>query len=132
MATNPSPCIPWDETQAHCVAGLLLGVRCCPGGDCALCRRAGARSRSLLARCPLCGFPPPPPLQEIPPLPRLDRSDRAVGGNHECRTCGRPLPPRRRTYCSFACWREHVRQEEMDGTDIASPSAPRVYRATLG
>ncbi|MCK6530884.1 hypothetical protein L6R50_26095 [Myxococcota bacterium] len=131
---RPAPCIPFDAEGRHCIAGLLLGVRCCPDGNCALCRRAGGRDpRSQgLDRCPVCGFPPPPPLQAIPPLPRLDRSDRVVGGNHECRTCGRPLPPRRRTYCSFACWREFVRREEMDGNDIASPSPPRVFRASLG
>jgi len=133
-----SPCIPWDETRAHCVAGLLLGVACCPDGQCALCRRSGVHlrngrlARAPLDRCPVCGFPPPPPLEEIPPLPRLDRSDNLVGGRHDCLLCGKPLPARRRTYCSFSCWREYVRQQEMVGDDVGSPDPPHVFRVPFG
>jgi hypothetical protein len=150
-ATPPSgPCIPWDASGAHCLAALLLGVACCPDGRCALCAKDRARMRRLgftegeiqvrVARararmkplCPVCECPPPPPLQEVPPMPRLDRPDRMTGGRHDCLVCGRALPQRRRTYCSDECWREYVRRTEMEGGDIVSPSPPRVYRMSRG
>ncbi|MCE9635779.1 MAG: hypothetical protein K8T90_08750 [Planctomycetes bacterium] len=142
-----TPCVASDAEGRHCTVGLLLGAACCPDGSCWSCttqaawtRRSGFSDyavfrsivrtrRGLLDQCPLCGFPPPPPITESSPLPRLDRSGRTASGSWECRTCGRPLPQRRRHYCSDACWREHVRRTEMDGNEIATPTAPRVFRA---
>jgi predicted nucleic acid-binding Zn ribbon protein len=148
--TRTTPCIAWDEEGRHCLAGLLLGVACCPDGDCALCARDRARMRHVgfseteVARrfargrarlvhfCPVCGLPPPPPLRVLPPLPRLERPGRPCGGRHDCRVCGRALPRGRRTYCSDTCWREYVRRTEMVGQDIFSPAPPPVYRAHFG
>ena len=144
--TRSAPCIPGDHAGTCCLAGLLLGVACCRRGDCAMCardrarmlrigfsekevaRRFARRRRRLLSNCPACGFPPPPPLQELPPLPRLDRTGRSTAPTWTCRACGRSLPPRRRVYCSYECWREHVRRTEMAGEEVVSPVPPRVYR----
>jgi hypothetical protein len=140
------PCVAWDAEGRHCVVGLLYGAACCPDGGCLTCttqaawsRRSGftdyavfrslARTRrGMLDRCPVCGFPPPPPVTEPNPLPQLDRSGRTASGSWDCRTCGRPLSQGKRHYCSHGCWREHVRRTEMDGDEIATPAAPRTYR----
>lgn len=145
-----SPCIPSHVDARSCIVGLLLGAACCPDGDCALCRAtadrmqrsgftAGAVRRSMARRragtrsaCPLCGFPPPPPAVDLPPLPRLDRPGRTASGSWDCRTCGRPLPQGKRHYCSHACWREYVRRTEMDGDEIATPAPPRTFRMRSG
>jgi hypothetical protein len=121
-----TPCLAWDAERCHCVAGLLLGVACCPHGDCAICeerqermRRAGrpelevarawlASRAGRLDRCPACGFPPPPPLVEMPALPRFDRSDRVLEGAQRCRYCDRRLLGTRRRYCDDDCWRAFV------------------------
>jgi hypothetical protein len=121
-----TPCIPWDSERRHCVAALLLGAACCPHGDCALCEEPQARMRRMgyheldvarawlstrLARldlCPVCGFPPPPPLAEIPPLPRLDRSDRVLASTPRCRYCDRKILGARRRYCDRDCWSAFV------------------------
>ena len=144
-----TPCVAWNDERRHCVVGLLLGVACCPDGDCWSCttqlawsRRSGfteyavlrslARTRhGMLAFCPVCGFPPPPAVTESSTLPRLDRPGRTASGSWDCRTCGRPLPQRRRHYCSDACWREYVRRTEMDGDEISTPTPPRKYRVCL-
>ena len=121
-AIASAPCLVADRTARHCILGLLLGVACCPDGTCGLCRevlvrarregfdeerahRSLARSRrGLLAVCPLCGFPPPPPFLVVPPLPRLDRSDRGESNAWECRVCGTALTRGRRQYCSDRCY----------------------------
>ncbi|MCG3133824.1 MAG: hypothetical protein HMLKMBBP_01089 [Planctomycetes bacterium] len=150
MGASGSPCVSSSAQGTDCIVGLLLGAACCPDGTCALCeatadrmrrsgfpevavRRSLSRGRAgLLAACPLCGFPPPPPPDVMAPVPRLERPGRSVSGSWDCRTCGRPLPSRRRHYCSHACWREHVRRTEMDGDEIATPAAPRTYRFRVG
>lgn len=142
------PCVATAD-GAHCIAGLLFGTACCPDGECALCqatwdrlrrsgfpeaavRRAMRRARRrVVERCPICGFAPPPPAEALTPLPRLDRPGRTASGSWDCRTCGRPLPLGRRHYCSHGCWREHVRRTEMDGDEIATPTAPRTFRVQL-
>lgn len=119
-------CIPFDPEGHHCLAGLLLGVACCPDGTCALCRADLARRRRLglteavaqrraarerarrLAQCPACGCPPPPPLQELPQLPRLDRSTGLLGGEGACRYCGNRLLHTRRKYCNDSCWNAYL------------------------
>lgn len=144
--TCTAPCLPSRVDACDCIAGLLFGVACCPDGDCAICRatsdrmqRSGfapaavrlsmtRRRADLVDRCPVCDSPPPPPAEAPPPLPRLERPGRTASGSWDCRTCGRPLPQRRRHYCSDACWREHVRRTEMDGDEIATPSPPRTFR----
>lgn len=123
------PCLAADRTAQHCIAGLLLGVACCPDGKCGLCRevvlrgrqdglapdaaiRALARARrGLVRRCPACGFPPPPPLPVVPQLPRLDRTDRAEANAWTCRVCGEALSRGRRQFCSDRCYAaaEHER-----------------------
>jgi len=131
-ATRPTPCIPGDPFGFSCLAGLLLGVRCCPDGRCALCTRDRDRMRRvgftedeiasrvdcvrrrLLARCPACGFPPPAPLHQIPPLPRLDRSRRPLGGAGACRYCGNRLLNSRRRYCDTSCWNASVLETRRD------------------
>jgi hypothetical protein len=141
------PCIASDKTAQHCIAGLLLGVACCPDGDCTSCvqqrekmRKSGfspaavarsfARSRAgLLDRCPQCGFPPPPPVMTPAPMPRLDRIDSAQSGSWMCRGCDRPLPKGRRRFHSDACRREFIRETEMETDEIVSPSPPRIYRS---
>jgi hypothetical protein len=119
------PCVATADGE-HCIAGLLLGVACCADGACALCeaheeymRRLGraeidvarewVRSRvDRRDRCPVCGFPPPEPLAEIPPLPRLDRSDRVLVGAARCRYCDRKILGTRRRYCDRECWNAYV------------------------
>ena len=148
--TEGTPCVAADADGRHGLAAVLFGATCCPHGDCALCedqqermRRSGfseqavARAwvRSRIPReplCPICGFPPPPPLEQVPPLPRLPRLNRTHSGSWDCRVCGRALPRRRRHYCSHACWREHLRATEMDGTQIVSPTPARTYRMRVG
>ena len=148
-APRRAPCIAWNREARHCLAGLLLGAACCPHGDCASCEeqlrrmrtsgfpeQAVARSwlhtRTIRMRvCAICGFPPPPPMDAIPPLPRLPRLGRTHSGSWNCRTCGRALPRRRRHYCSHACWREHVRGEEMEGNDIRAPERTAAYRMRM-
>lgn len=125
----PSPCLAADRTAEHCITGLLLGVACCPDGKCALCRDTVARTRrdgkscdqalraltvarrGLRRRCPACGFPPPPPLANVPMLPRLDRSDRSESNAWDCRVCGKALQRGRRQFCSDNCYAqaEHER-----------------------
>lgn len=120
------PCIASDAEGRSCVAALLHGAACCPHGDCAICeetqaamRRAGHHeldvARAWLRtrigrkeRCPVCGFPPPPALAEMPPLPRFDRSDRVLEGAQRCRYCDRRLLGTRRRYCDDDCWRAFV------------------------
>ena len=68
--------------------------------------------RDLVAFCPTCGFPPPPALVAIPPLPRLDRSEKVLSGSPECRVCTRPLKPPQRMYCGNECWLENRRRTE--------------------
>lgn len=117
-----APCLAANRTAQHCILGLLLGVACCPDGTCGLCRevlvrarregfdeerahRSLARSRrGLLEVCPVCGFPPPPPFLVVPPLPRLDRSDRGESNAWECRVCGTALTRGRRQFCSDRCY----------------------------
>jgi len=89
-------------------------------------RRFARQRRRLLARCPVCGFPPPPPLRDLPALPRLPRV--GLADHFTCRACGRSLPKGRRRYCTDACWREHVRSSEMQGEDVVSPAPPRAHR----
>ncbi len=75
--------------------------------------RSWLRSRlPLIDVCPVCGFPPPPPMQIIPPLPRLDRSDRVLSGSPSCKVCGCFIRPPKRFYCSAECWLEHRAQTE--------------------
>lgn len=144
------PCIPWDTEGRHCVLGLLLGAACCPDGRCALCRRDWARRRSLgfseaeVARrtarerarlrptCPRCGCPPPPPLQEIPPLPRFDREGREKSGAPACRICGGFLAAGQRFYCGDECRLEHRRRTEGWGESgrRASPASRPPKRVT--
>lgn len=140
------PCVPGDETVACCLMACIFGARCCPAGDCALCKADRARRRRMgysqeevdrrfarerarmLDACPRCGFPPPPPLLTMPEFPRLPREGQA--DEYECRTCGKALLRGRRRYCNDGCWREHVRRTEMEGRDITSPAPPRTYRVT--
>jgi hypothetical protein len=144
------PCIAWDAEGRHCLAGLLLGVACCPDGNCALCeksraamRRTGfteaeverrfARSRARLrSRCPTCGCPPPPRLREIPEMPRLDRSDRVLSGSSRCRICEAPLSAGQRHYCSRERWLQRRRNTEGWGDSAPSHAPPRVVRVRLG
>ena len=122
----PFPCVAWDENGEHCLSSLLLGARCCPHGDCALCeadqermRRAGRHelevARAWLqgrllrpARCPSCGLPPPPAWTDVPPLPRLDRPESALTGTSRCLYCDRKLLAVRRKYCDEDCWKAYV------------------------
>jgi ribosomal protein L37E len=147
-AATATPCLP-SEDGRHCLAGLLTGAACCTGGDCPLCTAQLERMRisgfpeaavahawththeQREAACLLCGFPPPPAVDAIEALPRLPREDRTHSGSWACRTCGRPLPRRRRHYCSHACWREHVRGDEMEGSEIRAPERGREYRVRL-
>jgi hypothetical protein len=120
------PCVAGHSTRETCVVGLLLGAACCSDGVCACCRavvermrrsgfradaiaRSVARSRAgLLDCCPSCGFPPPRPLEQFPPLARLDRSDRKRAPATECVQCGRQLVTARKRYCSPECWNAYV------------------------
>lgn len=126
MTGAGEPCVAGDPSRTTCVAGLLLGAACCPDGACACCRavpdrmrrsgfraeavaRAVARSREgLLDRCPTCRFPPPPPLEQFPPLARLDRSELKRAPATECVQCGRQLVTARKRYCSPECWNAYV------------------------
>jgi hypothetical protein len=121
-----TPCIAADEDARHCIAGFLLGVACCPDATCALCRASedrmlrqgfapdvvarsiARRHEGLVDRCPVCGFPPPPPLDALPPLTRLDRSDLLRAPTTHCVQCGRQLVSARRRYCSNDCWNAYV------------------------
>lgn len=145
-----APCVAVDGEGRHCVAALLHGATCCPHGDCPQCEEQLHRMRlsgfpeQAVARswlhtqvsrsptCPVCGLPAPPAADRQPPLPRLPRTGRTHSGSWACRTCGRPLPRRRRHYCSHACWREHVRGDEMEGTEIRAPERSLPYRVHLG
>lgn len=145
LAQRNAPCIPGDLVGSCCLAGLLLGVACCRKGDCALCererdrmRRIGftkeevarrfARSRKrLLSRCPACGFPPPAPLNEVPPLPRLDRSHQLLGGTPTCRSCGAVLLNPRRRYCNQTCWNTYLADSRRERK--AQADTPGVARA---
>jgi hypothetical protein len=146
MTASRAPCI-GDVTSRFCTAALLYGAACCRSGDCSACRqqrekmrksgfaeaavvRSFARSRiGLLDRCPLCGFPPPPPIQTLLPLPRLQRIDGEQSGSWACVGCERPLPKGRRRFHSDACRREFIRRTEMVGTEIVAASPPRIFRA---
>ena len=117
-----APCLAADRAAQHCIAGLLLGVACCPDGTCGLCREMVVRARrdgktpdqalrslalarrGLLRRCPTCGFPPPPPLPNVPMLPRLDRTEHAESNAWTCRVCGKALSRGRRQFCSDRCY----------------------------
>jgi hypothetical protein len=118
-----APCVAWDGEHGHCVAGLLYGAACCPDGGCWSCttqaawtRRAGfsdyavfrsvARMRrGMLDRCPVCGFPPPPPSAPRGSLPRFRRVVTAKSGSSGCEICEGPIPRGRRRYCSERCER---------------------------
>jgi hypothetical protein len=144
--TRSAPCVAWDGGSSHCVASLLFGASCCPHGDCALCeeqqdymRRVGYHE-SVVARawlssrssrralCPVCGFPPPPPPDTLPPLPRLDRSDRVLSGSPNCRVCDEPLAAGLRHYCSARCRLQRRRDLEGWGDGAASHAVPRSFR----
>lgn len=87
--------------------------------------------RSRLPRidvCPICGFPPPPPLTSIPPLPRLDRSDRVLSGSPTCRVCGCYIRPPKRLYCSAECWLQRRAAVEGWGAGGDRRSPPPVTR----
>lgn len=121
-AAMPGPCVAADRTAQHCVVGLLLGAACCTDGSCGPCRATVARARrdgfspevaerslgrsrvGLVDRCPVCDFPPPPPMLVVPQLPRLDRSEHAESNGHVCRECGKTLGRGRRQFCSDACY----------------------------
>lgn len=126
-----APCLAWDGERRHCVVGLLHGAACCPDGGCWSCttqaawtRKSGftdyavfrslARMRrGMLERCPVCGFPPPPPSEGRAPLPRFSRVVTAKSGSSGCEICGRPLERGRRRYCTATCerLREHRARE---------------------
>ncbi|MCE9635855.1 MAG: hypothetical protein K8T90_09135 [Planctomycetes bacterium] len=125
-----APCLGADRTAQQCVVALLHGAGCCANATCALCQTTRERMlsrgfdpvrvaammrrtrRDLLDACPVCGFPPPPPFIEIPPLPRLDRSDNPLTGSSACQICDRPLKPPQRKFCGSECWLEHRRRTE--------------------
>lgn len=122
MPRLPGPCVAWDESSRHCVLALLAGASCCEHGDCALCeeaqnyqRRTGVPELAVAqawvrmrlagrATCPGCGFPPPPALERIEPLPRFDRTG-ALVGQTRCRYCDRRILGTRRRYCGDDCWK---------------------------
>ena len=143
------PCVPTDDQ--HCLAAVLLGANCCPHGDCVLCEdqqermrrkgfpeivvaRAWLRTRlPRLAACPVCGFPPPPPPSSIPPLPRLDRSERVVSVAPACRVCGVYIRPPKRFYCSHECWlRRRASVEGWGGRGKRRRPAPPARYAQVG
>jgi hypothetical protein len=66
----------------------------------------GRQGRMTL--CPVCGFPPPPGPDAIPPLPRLDRPESVLTGTSRCRYCDRKLLSVRRKYCDEDCWKAFV------------------------
>ena len=125
-----TPCVAGDDRGETCVVGLLLGVACCDDGRCAYCEamaeqlrkngfdeafvvRSRLRSRrGLLTICPACGLPAPPAPRQLPPLPRLDRSERKVSGAPNCKVCDAPLKPPQRFYCGRDCWLERRRRTE--------------------
>ncbi len=152
LSTTRAPCIAADSSGQHCVLGLLLGVACCPDGDCSQCQETGERMRrsgfslaavarsharsrrGLLAVCPTCGCPPPPAPDVMPPLPRLDRSTKVLSGSPCCRICGASLKPPKRHYCSNECWLERRRDVEGWGQNghrrsPAGVTAHRIRRA---
>lgn len=148
MARDRTPCVAGDSEAGTCAASLLFGAACCPDGTCALCRatiermrqsgfstdaiaRSAARMRKgLLDRCPVCGFPPPPAITVLPPLARLDRSDRVLSGSPACRVCGQALRAPQRHYCSNECWLQRRRETEGWGAngDRRSPAPVAAVR----
>lgn len=80
---------------------------------------AVARTREgLAARCPVCGFTPPPAASEFPVLPRLERTG-VLGSSQFCRFCGRALLGARRHYCSRECWNAWVLETRRDARETS-------------
>lgn len=120
LGSVADPCLP-GAVEGTCAAALLCGA-CCTDGSCALCRAAvefvrhrhGDEVAEIAARvvadavacCSLCGCPPATPDRPIPSAYAggltIERS--TTGARWECAVCGDPVPPRRRRYCSNACY----------------------------
>jgi 5-methylcytosine-specific restriction protein A len=81
-----------------------------------------------LQDCPRCGFPPPPPVVELPPMPRFAR----LYGN--VADVGDVLRLRRASAGGQATFRQGLvlgrvpPRTEMSSSKILTPEAPRVYR----
>lgn len=148
-ATRPVPCLAWDGgaaargEQEHCLASLLLGAGCCEDGSCVMCAAVARRMASAgfseqaiaislvttwythVEVCPVCGFPPPPPLREFTPLPRFVRVQGRKLTSSRC-PCGEPVGEGRLRFCSDG-HAAFYRRDAEGGTPRAE-SVPRVFR----